>query len=100
MTQKPRSEFPLPSEAALERVRQRVARSLSPEEVRQRLEHQPSPEDIAEMRGLIRWFQARYPTPSSRLAYARRAAARWAKSQPEARRHPRGRGAQPTVSTE
>lgn len=32
--------------------------------------------------GLIDWFRRRYPTPAERLAYARRAYARWAKAMP------------------
>ena len=30
-----------------------------------------------EVRSLVRWFKGRYPTPAERLAYARRAYARW-----------------------
>ena len=33
-------------------------------------------------RALIRWFRRRYPTPSERLAYARRAYRRWVAAHP------------------
>lgn len=40
-------------------------------------------EELSETRALIEWFTRRYPTPAERLAYARRAYARWARSFPK-----------------
>jgi hypothetical protein len=31
---------------------------------------------------LVRWFRRRYPTPAERLAYVRRAYARWQRNRP------------------
>lgn len=33
--------------------------------------------EVAEVRALVAWFTRRYPTGAERLAYARRAYARW-----------------------
>ncbi len=33
--------------------------------------------EVAEVRALVAWFTQRYPTGAERLAYARRAYARW-----------------------
>ncbi len=41
--------------------------------------------ELAETRALIDWFTRRYPTPAERLAYARRAYERWARSFPTSR---------------
>ena len=54
---------------------------LAPEEFERRLAASLAELDGPELEnlsGLIRWFVRRYPTPQERLAYARRAYARWA----------------------
>jgi len=60
-----------------ERIHALTERRVSAEEVWRAL-HDPVPpgerEDVA---ALVRWFTTRYPTPLERLAYVRRAYARW-----------------------
>ncbi len=56
-------------------------RRVSPEEARAYLD---APLTDAERQGvldLVRWFRKRYPTPMERLAYVRRAYARWQRTQ-------------------
>jgi hypothetical protein len=50
---------------------------LSPEEVQAALRVPLGDEQRQEILSLIDWFCRRYPTPSERLAYARRAYRRW-----------------------
>jgi hypothetical protein len=52
-------------------------RSLGPEEARAYLAAPMSEAERDELLTLVRWFQRRYPTPAERLAYVRRAHARW-----------------------
>ncbi len=52
-------------------------RSVSPEEAREYIECPVSQYEQEDVLALVRWFRHRYPTPSARLAYARRAYARW-----------------------
>jgi formylglycine-generating enzyme required for sulfatase activity len=52
-------------------------RSLGPEEARAYLEAPVTEADRDDVRALVRWFRQRYPTPAERLAYVRRAYARW-----------------------
>ncbi len=52
-------------------------RRLTDEEWRAQSEIPLSPEEIEHTLSLVRWFRTRYPDPMSRLAYARRAYARW-----------------------
>ncbi len=52
-------------------------RELDDEEWRARLAVPLSSEEIEHTRELVRWFRGRYPTAASRLAYVRRAYARW-----------------------
>lgn len=52
-------------------------RVLGPEEARAYLDAPISEAERDEVLALIRWFRRRYPTPAERLAYARRAYARW-----------------------
>lgn len=60
-----------------ERVDALIRRNVSAEEVRRAL-HDPVPTaERADVAALVRWFTTRYPTPIERLAYARRAYARW-----------------------
>jgi hypothetical protein len=50
---------------------------LEPAEARAYLDAPISEAEREEVLALIRWFQRRYPTPAERLAYVRRAYARW-----------------------
>ena len=52
-------------------------RRLSPLEAREYLETPISDSERDEVLALVRWFRRRYPTPLDRLAYVRRAYARW-----------------------
>ena len=52
-------------------------RRLSPLEAREYLERPISDSERDEVLALVRWFRRRYPTPLDRLAYVRRAYARW-----------------------
>ena len=54
-------------------------RQLSVEEVRAYLSTPVTDEEREEILQLARWFQRRYPTGAERLAYVRRAYARWAR---------------------
>lgn len=66
-----------PDEHALARVRGLAQRRLGAEEFRAALAVPLASDEADEARSLIRWFRRRYPTPAERLAYARRAYARW-----------------------
>jgi hypothetical protein len=59
------------------RLKALAERPLSLQEWRARLEAPVTPEERENTRSLIRWFKRRYPTAGARLAYARRAYARW-----------------------
>jgi hypothetical protein len=63
-----------PDPADLESFRDRT---LGPAEARAYLEAPITPAERDEVLALVRWFQRRYPTPAERLAYVRRAYARW-----------------------
>jgi hypothetical protein len=52
-------------------------RELGPDDVRAYLEAPVSDDEREQTIALIRWFTRRYPSPLERLAYARRAYARW-----------------------
>lgn len=64
-----------------ERIRARLKaindRTLSPAEWKARMSLAVTSEEHEQDRELIRWFRRRYTTPADRLAYARRAYARW-----------------------
>jgi hypothetical protein len=47
------------------------------EEFVRRAAEPPTPEEVEEVRALVAWFTRRYPTGAERLAYVRRAYARW-----------------------
>jgi hypothetical protein len=65
-----------------ERLQPEIDRELSADEF-ERLRAIPIGEDErAETMALIEWFCRRYPTPGERLAYARRATARWRRNRP------------------
>jgi len=52
-------------------------RALSPAEARAYLDAPITKAERDEVLALVRWFRRRYPTPADRLAYVRRAYARW-----------------------
>lgn len=52
-------------------------RRLSPSEARAYLEAPLTEAEREDARALVAWFCRRYPTPLDRLAYVRRAYARW-----------------------
>ena len=52
-------------------------RSLGPAEASAYLDAPMSADERDDVRAIVRWFQLRYPTPAERLAYVRRAYARW-----------------------
>jgi len=56
-------------------------RVLGPAEARAYLDAPISEAEREEVLALVRWFRRRYPTPAERLAYVRRAYARWRRTQ-------------------
>jgi len=58
-------------------VRSFAERRLSPLEAREYLDTPISDSERDAVLALVRWFRRRYPTPLDRLAYVRRAYARW-----------------------
>ncbi len=52
-------------------------RTLEPAEARAYLNAPTTEAEREEVLALAAWFQRRYPTPAERLAYVRRAYARW-----------------------
>lgn len=56
-------------------------RRLSPAEARAYLDAPITDAERDAVRDLVRWFRRRYPTPVERLAYVRRAYARWRRTQ-------------------
>lgn len=63
-----------------DRLRQEIDRQLTPEEARAYLDRPITPVERDEALALVRWFRRRYPSPADRLAYVRRAYARWTKT--------------------
>lgn len=70
-----------PSEAALEATRRFSERILAADAFDAYVNAPVSEDEREEALRLIRWFSTRYRTPAQRLAYVRRAYARW--SQPD-----------------
>jgi hypothetical protein len=68
------------------RIAAAVARELSIEEARAYLDQPIAPEEREGVLALVRWFTTRYPTPAVRLAYVRRAYARWTRAAADATR--------------
>jgi len=60
-----------------ERITALTQRHVSADEVRRALHDPVSAAEREDVAALVRWFTTRYPTPLERLAYARRAYARW-----------------------
>jgi hypothetical protein len=56
-------------------------RPLGPEEARAYLDAPITQAERDGVLALVRWFRRRYPTPAERLAYVRRAYARWRRTQ-------------------
>lgn len=72
-----------PADAATRaRLRALHDEPLSREEFLARLAIPVSDEERRETLELVRWFCRRYPTPGERLAWARRAYARWTRGAP------------------
>ena len=66
------------SDTARAEINALTERRLSAEEVRAYLSTPVADEEREEILELARWFRRRYPTGAERLAYVRRAYARWA----------------------
>ena len=71
-----------PGPDLVKRLREFAERKLSPAEFDAMVNAPMSAEEREHAQDLIRWFTRRYPTPAERLAYARRAYARWKRSMP------------------
>jgi hypothetical protein len=67
---------PIADEALL-RAQAFAKRTLTAEEIAASAAVPVSDEERAEILDLVRWFCGRYPAPAERLAYVRRAYARW-----------------------
>ena len=59
-------------------VAQAIQRRVTPAELALELERPIGESEREEVLSLVRWFTTRYPSPEARLAYVRRAYARWA----------------------
>jgi hypothetical protein len=84
-------QFKRPSPEIVARLQQLANRRLSAAEVEAGLRARNNEAEMDEARSLIRWFLRRYPMPSQRLAYARRAYARWSRAMPPGAARPGGR---------
>jgi hypothetical protein len=73
------------SRLAQQRARDVAERRLTAEEVHAWLSAPISDEERTGVLELVRWFTKRYPTPLERLAYVRKAYARWTKDDNERR---------------
>ena len=60
-----------------ERIRALTERRVTIGEVRSAVHDPISATEREDVAALVRWFTTRYPTPLERLAYVRRACARW-----------------------
>lgn len=67
----------LPSPGSVARARAFAERELEDEELAAWASAPITAEEREELTGLVRWFTRRYPTAVERLAYVRRATARW-----------------------
>jgi len=70
----------LPSPKAIARAKRLAEEPLALDEYRRRASIPISDAERAEIVALIRWFRSRYPTAQDRLAYVRRAYARWTRA--------------------
>lgn len=72
-----------PASARLaERLRAEADRQLSPAELEAYRQAPLGADEREEIRALVGWFTRRYPTGADRLAYVRRAYARWRRVSP------------------
>ncbi len=62
------------------RLREEAERRVTADEARAYLDAPVTDSERAEILSLVRWFRERYPHPVERLAYVRRAYARWRRS--------------------
>jgi hypothetical protein len=62
-------------------IEEAVNRLVSRDELRSALESPIPADERDEVLALVRWFTRRYPSPRDRLAYVRRAHARWRRSE-------------------
>jgi hypothetical protein len=69
-----------------DRLREEVNRTIDSETARAYLDRPWAPGEREQALALIRWFKRRYPTPAERLAYVRRAYARWSRTARPTRR--------------
>lgn len=65
------------TDARSARLRAWTERRLTAEEVRAWLSEPIGDNERADVLSLVHWFRRRYATPADRLAYVRRAYARW-----------------------
>jgi hypothetical protein len=70
-------ELPRLSEAARARLAELANRKLTVDEWRAQAALPLTPDEIEHTLALVRWFCRRYPSAADRLAYVRRAYARW-----------------------
>ena len=66
-----------PPDPIADRLRAWTDRRLTAGEVRVRLSEPIGDDERADVLSLVRWFRRRYADPADRLAYVRRAYARW-----------------------
>lgn len=71
------TELPRLSQATRARVAEMANRQLAVDEWRARAAVPLTADEIEHTLTLVRWFRRRYPTAADRLAYVRRAYARW-----------------------
>ena len=79
-----------PSAKALARAVAIANRTLTPEEFGAATAAPMTDEEREGILAIVRWFRRRYPTPAERLAYARRAYARWMTNRPRPERREGG----------
>lgn len=65
------------SETTMVAIWNEANRTVSADEVRRYLETPISDAERQQVLDLVRWFRRRYPTGGERLAYVRKAYARW-----------------------
>jgi hypothetical protein len=74
-----------PSPEVVAELRAFAERRLSPEEFETYVSAPMSDFEREQIDEMVTWFMRRYPTAGDRLAYARRAYARWARAMPPAK---------------
>jgi len=71
-----------------DRLAAEVNREMTAEQARAYVDRPITADERDAVLSLVRWFRRRYPTPDARLAYVRRAYARWTRSAAAYRHHP------------